>query len=96
MYNIGINREKEVYVLGTDDYYGKEQAEKYSEMIYLKLGGHEITKKISEAEKKGGLRYEADRLGIDMYDLLKALEGMCHRNEACEIEDGTYLVYPFR
>ena len=40
----------------------------------------------------GGLVYEADQLGIGMWDLLEALEGMCYNGDAVEIDDSTYKV----
>lgn len=74
------------------DYFGKEEAEKFGDLIAKKLAGKKISKRRDLAESPGGLKYEADKLGIDMWDLLRALEGMCVVGQAKEIDDSTYLV----
>ena len=43
-------------------------------------------------DQPGGLKYEAEQIGITMWDLLEALEGMCYDGRAQEIDDSTYLV----
>lgn len=85
--------EKEVHMMFSNGwYFGKEEAEKYGDMIVSCLGGQNISKKVILADKPNGLRYEADKLGIDMYDLLGALEGLCYQRRAVEIDDSTYHV----
>lgn len=72
--------------------FGKEKAEKYGEQITSALSGKTFSKRKDKAEEPGGLVYEANKLGIDMWDLLEALEGMCYAGTATEIDDSTYLV----
>ena len=74
------------------DYFGKEQAEKYGDLIAENLSGKTVSKRKDLAEQPGGLIYEAEQLGIDMWDLLEALEGMCYQGRASEIDDSTYKV----
>lgn len=57
--------------------FGKEQAEKHGKMITAALSGKTVSKRTDKAEDPGGLIYEAKKFGIDMWDLLEALEGMC-------------------
>lgn len=73
-------------------YFGREEAEQYGDLISEQLKGQKISKRKDLGEQPGGLVYEADRIGIDMWDLLRALEGMCHQGRAQEIDDSTYLV----
>lgn len=75
-----------------DWYFGKEQADQYGDLIAEKLSGKTVSKRRDKAEEPGGLIYEADQLGIDMWDLLGALEGMCYQRRAQEIDDSTYMV----
>lgn len=75
-----------------DDYFGKEEAEKYGSLIIEQLAGKTVSKRKDTAEFPGGLIYEANILQIDTWDLLKALEGMCHTKDALEIDDSTYKV----
>ena len=75
-----------------DEYFGKTQYEKYGDMISEKLSGKIISKRIADGDNPGGLPYEAKALGLDMWDLLKALEGMCHNGTAREISDYQYRV----
>ena len=75
-----------------DDYFGKEQADKYGDLIAENLSGQTVSKRKDLAEQSGGLIYEANLLGIDMWDLLEALEGMCYQGRAIEIDDSTYKV----
>lgn len=75
-----------------NDYFGKEQYEKYHEMVRSALSGSTVSKAIAKAEEPGGLTYEANKLNMDMWDLLACLEGMCYNGEANEIDDSTYLV----
>lgn len=75
------------------DYFGQEEAEKYGDMISKALKGKTVSKRKALAEEPGGLIYEANKLGIDMWDLLRALEGMCYQRRAAEIDDSTYKVF---
>lgn len=72
--------------------FGLKEAEKYGELISSKLSGYTVSKRKDKAEEPGGLIYEADKLGIDMWELLEALEGMCYLGKAEEIDDSTYFV----
>ena len=72
--------------------FGLEKAEKYSSLITKNLSGKTVSKRKDKAEEPGGLVYEANKIGIDMWDLLEALEGMCYLGKAEEIDDSTYLV----
>lgn len=72
--------------------FGKEKAEKYGRQISSALSGKTVSKRKDLAEQPGGLIYEAKQLGMDMWDLLEALEGMCYMGTAVEIDDSTYLV----
>lgn len=73
-------------------YFGKEEAEQFGDLILKNLTGKKVSKRIEGAENPGGLIYEADKLGIDKFELLGALEGLCHQGKAREIDDSTYLV----
>lgn len=72
--------------------FGREKAEKHGKQISSALSGKTVSKRKDKAEEPGGLIYEAKQLGIDMWDLLEALEGMCYDGRAAEIDDSTYLV----
>ncbi len=72
--------------------FGKEKADKYGDQISAALSGKTVSKRKDLAEEPGGLIYEAKQLGMDMWDLLEALEGMCYMGTAVEIDDSTYLV----
>ena len=74
-----------------DRYFGEIASKKYGDLIADTLGaGYTISKRKTLGEKPHGLIYEAERLGIDMWDLLEALEGMCADGRAEEIDDSTY------
>lgn len=75
-----------------DDYFGKDKAEKFGDLIAENLAGQTVSKRRDLAEQPGGLIYEANLLGIDMWDLLEALEGMCYQGRAMEIDDSTYKI----
>ena len=74
------------------EYFGQAQSAKYGDMIAEELSGRTISKRKDLGDKPGGLVYEAEQLGIDMWDLLEALEGMCYEGRAREIDDSTYQV----
>ena len=61
-------------------------------MFHFELSGKTVSKRKDTAEQPGGLIYEAEKLNMDMWDLLEALEGMCSDGRAREIDDSTYLV----
>lgn len=83
---------KRVVKASEDWFFGEEEYEKYGSLIRDNLAGKKISKRKDIAEEPGGLIYEANQLGIDMFDLLRALEGMCHVGLAREIDDSTYRV----
>lgn len=72
--------------------FGRKKAEKYGTQITASLSGKTVSKRKATAEAPGGLIYEANQLGIGMWDLLEALEGMCSDGRAREIDDSTYYV----
>lgn len=73
-------------------HFGLKKAKKFGDMICKKLSGKTVSKNKMLAKQPGGLIYEANKLGIDMWDLLEALEGMCYQGRAREIDDSTYKV----
>ena len=73
-------------------YYGKEESEKYSGLIRNNCRGEIISKRIDEKDCYYGLSKTAERLNIDMWDLLKALEGMLVEGTATMIDDSTYKI----
>ena len=78
-----------------DNYFGEHAAFQHGDMIAEKYLGKTISKRKTKAHDPGGLAYEADQLGIDMFDLLEALEGMCADGRAKEYhepEDSYYLI----
>lgn len=72
--------------------FGEEEEKKYGELVSKELKGMKISKRIDLADKPKGIRHEANKLGIDTWDLLSALEGMCAKGTAKEIDDSTYYV----
>lgn len=72
--------------------FGKEEAEKYGDLIVSKLKGKTISKRKNLANEEGGLIYEAKQLNIDHFDLLRALCGMLYDGRVVELDDSTYLV----
>ena len=75
-----------------ENFYGERKAAEFGERICNALSGKTVSKRKDTAEMPGGLMYEAVQLGIGMYDLLEALEGLCYLRKAIEIDDSTYLV----
>ena len=75
-----------------DEYYGQTAAATYGDLIADRLKGKSVSKRRDTANEPGGLIYEANKLGIDMWDLLEALEGMCNEGRAREINDSTYKI----
>lgn len=81
------------YVSSSSHYqFGKEEADKFGDLISDSLSGKTISKRRDLGNSPGGLVYEADKLGIDMFNLLRALEGMCADGRAIEIDDSTYKI----
>lgn len=77
-----------------DDYFGAKEFKQYGKLVHDNLSGKTISKRSADAEEPGGLIYEADKLGIDMYDLLRTLEGMCFNGLARELYPGdSYQVF---
>ena len=74
-------------------YFGQEAYETHGIVVKSALSGHSVSKRIDLADQPGGLKYEADKLGIDMFDLLRCLEGMCYDQEATELDASTYYVF---
>lgn len=72
--------------------FGLPEAKKYGKQIQKALSGKTVSKRKDKAEEPGGLIYEADKLGLNMWDLLRALEGMCYLRMADEIDDSTYKI----
>lgn len=75
-----------------DEYYGQTAAATYGDLIADRLKGKSVSKRRDTANEPGGLIYEANKLGIDMWDLLEALEGMCNEGRVREIDDSTYKI----
>lgn len=73
-------------------HFGLKKAKKFGDRICEKLSGKTVSKNKMLAKQPGGLIYEANKLGMDMWDLLEALEGMCYQGRAREIDDSTYKV----
>ena len=73
-------------------YFGKEEAEKFGNYVVSKLAGKTVSKRIACSEEPGGLVYEANKLNMDMWDLLGTLEGLCYQGKAFEIDDSTYFI----
>lgn len=86
-----VNSSKHI-TAGKRFYFGMEASAQYGDLIAEKLAGKTISKRRDKGEQPGGLVYEAKQLGIDMWDLLEALEGMCYEGRAQEIDDSTYRV----
>ena len=88
-----VDTATDIYANREDRYFGEIASKKYGDMICEKLGeGFKISKRRDRGEQPGGLVYEAQQLGIDMWDLLEALEGMCADGRAREIDDSTYEI----
>ncbi|NCB03214.1 MAG: hypothetical protein EOM67_13830, partial [Spirochaetia bacterium] len=77
-----------------NDFFGKLEVEKYGEAVVEALGGKKISKEKQFANMRGGISYEASRLGMAWTDLIRTLEGLCYLRRAEEIDDSTYYVYP--
>lgn len=75
------------------DYYGKNEFLTYGTVIIENLSGQKISKRKDLGDKPGGLICESEKLGINMWSFLSALEGLCANGFAKEIDDSTYLIY---
>ena len=79
------------------EYFGAASRNKYGAKIDEKYHGQIITKRIAKANDRYpsiGLKVVEEELGIPPSVTVKALEGMCFNNEACEINDSEYYVGP--
>ena len=77
------------------EYFGAASRNKYGAKIDEAYHGKTITKRLNKANDQYpsiGLRVIQEELGIPPSTTVKALEGMCHNNEACEISDSEYFV----
>lgn len=77
------------------EYFGAASRNKYGAMIDKAYHGKVITKRLDKATHQYpaiGLRVVQTELGIPPSTTVKALEGMCYNNEACEINDSEYFV----
>lgn len=75
-----------------EDYFGQHEADKYGDMTISALKGQKISKSLSQADKPGGLKYEAEKLGLSVDDLLRTLEGLCYQRRAYEISPTQYYI----
>lgn len=77
------------------EYFGAASRNKYGAKIDETYHGKVITKRLDKASDHYpaiGLRVVQEELGIPPSTTVKALEGMCYNNEACEINDSEYFV----
>lgn len=77
------------------EYFGAASRNKYGAKIGEAYHGEIITKRLDKAGDRYpaiGLRVVQEKLGIPPSTTVKALEGMCYNNEACEINDSEYFV----
>lgn len=77
------------------EYFGAASRNKYGAKIDEAYHGKTITKRIDKAMDRYpsiGLRVVQEELGIPPSTTVKALEGMCYNNEACEINDSEYFI----
>ena len=77
------------------EYFGAASRNKYGAKIDEAYHGKTITKRLNKANDQYpsiGLRVIQEELGIPPSTTVKALEGMCYNNEACEISDSEYFV----
>lgn len=75
-----------------DEYFGQEEYEKYGKLVKSKLKGKTISKRRDLSQQENGLEYEAEKLGISPFELLRCLEGMCYNNEAKENYNSSYTI----
>ncbi len=73
-------------------FFGRKKAEKYGDLICEKLAGHKISKSKLVDGRPGSLRSEAESIGMDMWDLLEALEGLSYIGKVRILNDTEYLV----
>ena len=77
------------------EYFGAASRNKYGAKIDEAYHGKIITKRIDKAGDRYpaiGLRVVQEELGLPTSTTVKALEGMCYNDEACEINDSEYFV----
>ena len=75
-----------------DEYFGQIMYDKHHEEVQDLYHGKTISTRVDIADQPGGIEYEADQLGMDLYDLIECLEGMSYNGEAIEIQDGVYRI----
>lgn len=81
------------------EYFGAASRNKYGAKIDKAYHGKVITKRLARATDQYpaiGLRVVQEELGIPPSTTVKALEGMCYNNEACEINDSEYFVGSYK
>lgn len=76
-----------------DNYFGEHAAFQHGDMIAENYLGKTISKRKTNAHGPGGLVYEAQQLGIDHFELLEALEGMCADGRAKEYDESEDSYY---
>ena len=74
------------------DFYGQHARDMYGDLIARNLAGQIVSKRVSDEGTEIGLPDVAERIGIDMWDLLEALEGMRYMGEVIELDDSTYEI----
>jgi len=77
------------------EYFGASSRNKYGAQIDEAYHGQIITKRFDKANDRYpaiGLRAVQEDIGLPPSTTVKALEGMCFNNEACEISDSEYFV----
>ena len=87
------------------DCFGNSERQDIGEDIILLFSGKIISKRMRDNNTPYGLKAVADAISnkfcsiyehiecnVDIYYVLRALEGMCYHNEACEVADGFYYV----
>lgn len=93
--DINIEAQTSIKANRNDNYFGELAAFNHGDMIAEKYLGKTISKRKDKANDPGGLIYEAEELGIDKFELLEALEGMCADGRAREFdkpEDSYYKI----
>lgn len=77
------------------EYFGEASRNKYGTKIDESYHGKTITKRLNKVNDRYpsiGLGVIQEELGIPPSIAVRALEGMCYNNEACEINDSEYFV----
>lgn len=74
------------------DYFGQREADEHGDKVVSALQGRTISKSFSQADKPGGLKYEAEKLELSVNDLLRTLEGLCYQRRAYEVSPTQYYI----